>query len=93
MYSLTLTDSLLCISYLHDHEKSHDEKAGEISLGVVVAAARDFFHLMTNWKGFLGMKELDDPCQEIVPAQSKHKFMASLTNDETLICGEEGLVL
>ncbi|KAL3739283.1 hypothetical protein ACJRO7_020655 [Eucalyptus globulus] len=77
-------DSWSCVSCQHGQQKNGDEESGEISSarGVV---AREFFLLKPDRNGFLGTKELRDSPQEIAPAQPKRKFMASLTDGESLI--------
>ncbi|KAK3432491.1 hypothetical protein EUGRSUZ_E04371 [Eucalyptus grandis] len=78
-------DSLSCLSFLQDQEKSSQEKNGDegatgiSSAGVV--ASREFFLLAPDQN----TKEVGHPRQEIVPAQLKRKSTASLANAESLI--------
>ncbi|KAI6706173.1 hypothetical protein NL676_009135 [Syzygium grande] len=79
VHSLPLTDSWSCVCDLHDQEKNGDEGAREISSAAGVVVAREFFPLTPdqNTKGVAR--------QEIVPAQSERKSVASPTDAETLI--------
>ncbi|KAF8028666.1 hypothetical protein BT93_E1344 [Corymbia citriodora subsp. variegata] len=65
-----MVDSSSCISYLHDHEKNHDEEGGETSSAAVEAMARVFFPLTPDpTTGFLAAKQLG-----AAPAQPERKI-------------------
>ncbi|XP_039169450.1 putative B3 domain-containing protein At1g78640 [Eucalyptus grandis] len=70
-----------CVSFLHDHERNHEEEGGETSSAAVVVPARVFFPLTPDpTRGFLDTKELS-----AAPARPEQKSTASLTDDGTLI--------
>ncbi|XP_039169454.1 putative B3 domain-containing protein At1g78640 [Eucalyptus grandis] len=76
-----LVNSSSCVSYLHDHERNHEEEGGETSSAAVVVPARVFFPLTLDpTRGFLDTKELSAPS-----ARLEQKSTASLTDDGTLI--------
>ncbi|KAF8028664.1 hypothetical protein BT93_E1342 [Corymbia citriodora subsp. variegata] len=76
----SLIDSSSYVSYLHDHEKNHDEERGETSSATMAAAACVFFPLTPDPRGFLDTKELG----AAPTAQPKRKSTASLADDRTL---------
>ncbi|KAK3430423.1 hypothetical protein EUGRSUZ_E02074 [Eucalyptus grandis] len=78
-----------CVSYLHDHERNHEEQGRETSSAAVVVPARVFFPLTPDpTRGYLDTKELSAAPTRPERKSQKGKRGASECEGEEERCGD-----